>query len=629
MRVIILCGGSGSRLEYYSLPKPLNMINGKPAIAYCLENIPACIDTLYFIASPHLAKYHFEEVVKNLFKNKTIIVKWIPYFTRGPIESAWLGTSTFPESDEPVVFLDNDVVYNFPSEFFNIKDSAFLGYSIDKSSSEAFSFLMIDNGYVTNYKEKKRISDNYGCGVYGFKNMKQFRETAFNIISQPLNTELYMSLLFQQFLTEGEPVRAIEFNGDILHIGSLPELRNSWDKINKKQMRVCFDLDNTLVTYPAMPGDYRTVKPIQDMIEILRRMKRDGHTIIIHTARRMSTHNHNVGAVIRDIGFITLQTLYDFDIPYDEIIFGKPIADIYIDDRSVNPYNNSVETMGYLNTINEKPINMLGNNKYNDITLKNNVITKTGPATFLRGEIFFYENIPTNSQISSYFPKYITALKGSEMSTLMIENIPSIPFYTLFKHELISEAHIVKLFEFLDILHALHGEIPSVQEMTAGYGDKLRKRFETLEDYPYPDAKDVQEKCLGALESYVPQGVAFIHGDLWFSNILVDYKNNIKMIDMKGQLNGKLTTGGDRMYDYGKLYQSILGYDAVLYGDSIPEPYVQKIKGIFIREIERRNVCITDITKVTISLIIGTLHAINNHSTKQNVWDFIKSLMGL
>ena len=73
MRVIILCGGSGSRLEYYSLPKPLNMINGKPAIAYCLENIPACIDTLYFIASPHLAKYHFEEVVKNLFKNKTII----------------------------------------------------------------------------------------------------------------------------------------------------------------------------------------------------------------------------------------------------------------------------------------------------------------------------------------------------------------------------------------------------------------------------------------------------------------------------------------------------------------------------------------------------------------------------
>jgi hypothetical protein len=33
---------------------------------------------------------------------------------------------------------------------------------------------------------------------------------------------------------------------------------------------------------------------------------------------------------------------------------------------------------------------------------------------------------------------------------------------------------------------------------------------------------------------------------------------------MKGQVDNILTTNGDIYYDYGKLYQSILGYDIIL-----------------------------------------------------------------
>jgi hypothetical protein len=35
-----------------------------------------------------------------------------------------------------------------------------------------------------------------------------------------------------------------------------------------------------------------------------------------------------VGAVMRDIGAATFQTLSDFNIPYDEILFGQPEADM-------------------------------------------------------------------------------------------------------------------------------------------------------------------------------------------------------------------------------------------------------------------------------------------------------------
>jgi hypothetical protein len=283
------------------------------------------------------------------------------------------------------------------------------------------------------------------------------------------------------------------------------------------------------------------------------------------------------------------------------------------------------------NTIDEMIRNILPtilpNNKFNRITIKNNTVIKSGPSSTLCGEIFFYKNIPTQSFISSYFPKFISSIEGSDNSQLVIEEIESIPFYTLFKHQLISESHIMMLFEFLDTLHSLDGDIPTVDDMYSGYIDKLKKRFEVIENYPYPDANDIQKKCLINLENYIPYGVAFIHGDLWFSNILLDYKNNMKVIDMRGQLNNKLTTGGDRMYDYGKLYQSILGYDAALYGDTIPHEYTQKIKNIFIREIEKRNISLKDLRNITISLMIGTFHAIEKETDKLNVWNFIKGVM--
>jgi hypothetical protein len=50
----------------------------------------------------------------------------------------------------------------------------------------------------------------------------------------------------------------------------------------------------------------------------------------------MKTHNGNIGKINADIGKITFDTLEKFNIPYDEIYFGKPHADFYIDDLAIN-----------------------------------------------------------------------------------------------------------------------------------------------------------------------------------------------------------------------------------------------------------------------------------------------------
>ena len=80
MKVIILCGGIGSRMKDYSMPKPLNMIYGKPAIHYALKNLPNEVSELFFIYGAHLKKYNFEEIIVNLFKTRKCTFYCIEYF---------------------------------------------------------------------------------------------------------------------------------------------------------------------------------------------------------------------------------------------------------------------------------------------------------------------------------------------------------------------------------------------------------------------------------------------------------------------------------------------------------------------------------------------------------------------
>ena len=67
MKFIILCGGIGKRCNNYSLPKPLNYIQGRHMIEYIIENIPA--DEIYIIYNILLNEYNFCEIIINKFKH--------------------------------------------------------------------------------------------------------------------------------------------------------------------------------------------------------------------------------------------------------------------------------------------------------------------------------------------------------------------------------------------------------------------------------------------------------------------------------------------------------------------------------------------------------------------------------
>jgi hypothetical protein len=121
--------------------------------------------------------------------------------------------------------------------------------------------------------------------------------------------------------------------------------------------------------------------------------------------------------------------------------------------------------------------------------------------------------------------------------------------------------------------------------------------------------------------------VPMIHGDFWFSNILLTYDDQYKFIDMKGQVFDVLTMNGDRYYDYGKLYQSIVGYDIILNDIEPDHDYIDSMKATFLEKCKSIGLNIEYLKWVTKSLIFGVFHSIDSKSNvKSRIWELIQSI---
>lgn len=88
----------------------------------------------------------------------------------------------------------------------------------------------------------------------------------------------------------------------------------------------CFDLDGTLCTNTW--GSYERARPFPWAIERVNALADAGHRILIFTARG--------GTTGIDWRQTTESQLRDWGVRYDELILGKPQADLYVDDRTVH-----------------------------------------------------------------------------------------------------------------------------------------------------------------------------------------------------------------------------------------------------------------------------------------------------
>lgn len=100
------------------------------------------------------------------------------------------------------------------------------------------------------------------------------------------------------------------------------------------------DLDGTICPIKKADERYEDLKPYDNIIQKLEEYRKKGFRILIFTARQMRTHEGNIGLINVHTSRMTMNWLDKWNVPYDEIIFGKPWpgkGGFYIDDRAIRP----------------------------------------------------------------------------------------------------------------------------------------------------------------------------------------------------------------------------------------------------------------------------------------------------
>ena len=112
-----------------------------------------------------------------------------------------------------------------------------------------------------------------------------------------------------------------------------------------------FDIDGTICRIKTKDEEYMALIPYENIVKKIRSLKEDGYKIILFTSRNMNSYSGNLGLINKNTAKVMLNWLDKWDIPYDEIIYGKPWPGrfgFYVDDRAVRPkelLENSVEDL--------------------------------------------------------------------------------------------------------------------------------------------------------------------------------------------------------------------------------------------------------------------------------------------
>jgi hypothetical protein len=118
-----------------------------------------------------------------------------------------------------------------------------------------------------------------------------------------------------------------------------------------------------------------------------------------------------------------------------------------------------------------------------------------------------------------------------------------------------------------------------------------------------------------------------IHGDPVMTNIIINEFEKIKFIDMKGNVGDICTIYGDWLYDWAKLYQSLIGYDKILQNRDIDKEYEIKMKQIFIDYfIKSYSIDDFENLKIITKSLLFTLIPLHNNDKCYKYYDLISTI---
>jgi hypothetical protein len=103
---------------------------------------------------------------------------------------------------------------------------------------------------------------------------------------------------------------------------------------------IAFDIDETICK--TKNKNYKFAVPIKSKIQLINKLYNKGYKIKIFTARYMGKYKGNISIIRKKYYKETFNQLISWGLRFHELVIGKPVFDIFVDDKA---YNNRDEKL--------------------------------------------------------------------------------------------------------------------------------------------------------------------------------------------------------------------------------------------------------------------------------------------
>ncbi|CAI2358490.1 Hypothetical protein MVR_LOCUS196 [uncultured virus] len=608
-------------------------------------------------------QHDFEQIVTRWIKSKgcanlihLIDIKLIPLGAADTVYQTLMILSDRIHPSSSILCCDGDVNYNVDVLGMVTASCNSVLYFNETSDDTSYSFLEIDDGgYATDIVEKIKISNHACTGAYHFENKQEYIK-AFKSWQQVwlnercnTNTEMYLSSIIKHMLASGRTFKAIPIKqGNYNNFGTpLDVMCHCKNHITFNKHHIVFEIGNGIIS--SMNSFIRLIDLLVHHSNHVTLVMSGNHATHVQLKLQLRYH------VYQDK--ITYQPIPTNPIPTQpsstqlhassSLVSSLPIINLKHQDI-VNPNTNTLvpiinieKALGYYTTSYEI-------RSFNMVRVIDNVAIKSGSS--LAGEIYWYLNCP--SSISHLFPTLLdyddlygktytmTKVEGIPLNNLLITNTLTVNLLdrVIAALETIHDACRVVRSESgehdactdLNVTQDL-GESFTARLMYDNYIPKIKQRIDlealTSAQRLYYDV------IVDNLITYTNNDLGIcqvIHGDPVLSNIIINTHSNVKFIDMRGSVGSTFTILGDVMYDWAKLYQSLIGYHEIINDIAKADRYdhshlIDCLKQFFITKYDHERW--GHLQYITASLVM-TLMPLHNDCYHQEFWKLIECLIG-
>jgi capsule biosynthesis phosphatase len=303
-------------------------------------------------------------------------------------------------------------------------------------------------------------------------------------------------------------------------------------------IRIVIDVDDTLCDNKGR--DYVNATPYRDVINKVNLLYNEGYYIVLYTARGMKSCNGDLKKIKEKNEDILIEWLQKHNVKYHELIFGKVLGDIYVDDKAM-------EVREFVNS----PFTKLTGGSSGDVVrlgrmVKKDLKTQEKTASF---RTWIEENnneMCKTPHVISYLYNgiYIDYVEGTLLSQYMSISsfLKLVSIILNFKNKQYRSFNINKHFEILD--------------------------KNNLNDFMSIRIEYIKNKLL-KYEDVLIKNASFSHGDTILSNIIEDSSKNLWFID-----NNMDIEASSYILDLAKLRMSLDNYEHIFFNATyIKESY--------------------------------------------------------